>query len=56
MDHAIGSDWFLGSVHVMGAILLVNTGEGLRVWGMIDTCMRGRGTARHNQGRIQNFS
>ena len=31
MDHAMRFDWSLGSVHVMGTILLVNTGEGLHV-------------------------
>ena len=48
LDHVIGSDWSLGSVHVTGAILLVNTGEGLCVWGMIDACTQGGGTACHN--------
>ena len=44
MDHAIDTDWSLGSMYVMGAILLVNTGEGLSVLGMIDTCMQGGGS------------
>ena len=29
IDHAMGSDWSMGSVHVMGILLLVSTGEGL---------------------------
>ena len=52
MNHVIDSDWSLGSVHVTGAILLVNTGEDLHVWGMIDTCTQGGGTAHHNRSLL----
>ena len=37
LDHAMSPDWSLGTVHVMGVILLVITGEGSHVWGMINT-------------------
>ena len=31
MDHTMGSDCSLGSVHVPGTLLLINTREGLHV-------------------------
>ena len=41
MENAIDCDLSLGSVHVMGAIVLVITGEGLHLWPIINTCMQG---------------
>ena len=39
----MGSDWSLGSVHVMEVLSLVNMGEDLHVYGMAGTCMQGEG-------------
>ena len=38
MDHAMGSDWTLGSVHVTGEYTLVTQEEAVHDKGIIRTC------------------